>query len=98
MFPGGQNCPQLRTTALESWLTWFSLTSHINLLASPIGSASEHTENTSIPHTSTAPALIQAAIIQILDDSKGILICLFASTVVHFYSQHTSQTDTIKLL
>lgn len=77
---------------------WMSLTPHINLLANPIGSASKHAENTRTPHTSTASALIQAVIIQILDDSKGLLAYLFASTLGHFYSQHTSQADTIKLL
>lgn len=75
-----------------------SLIPDINLLENPIGYASKHTGNTRTPHISTASSLIQAVIIQILDDSKGLPACLFASTLGQFYSQHTSQTDTIKLL
>ena len=46
----------------------------------------QSTKNTSTSYTFTAAALIQATIIQILDDSKGLLTCLLASTLGHLHS------------
>lgn len=61
--------------------------SHIphKLLGNSTGSASKHTKYSSASHTSTVPALIQAAIIQILGYSKGLLTCLLAFTFGRLY-------------